>query len=333
VLKENEVSARYRVLAIGLAATVLVVVVPSPSLATKPLCLGKRATIVGTSKGEKIVGTNKVDVIYAGGGYDRVDGRKGNDTICGGGGNDLLLGKGGHDQLSAGPGNDQLEGGSGNDGLMGDDGDDFVYYVHSSAGVVADLTTGSVTGVGNDMLNSIEVFVGSGGNDSVTGTSGPDAVIAGPGNDTISTGDGDDLISGGGGDDSIDGGAGIYDAIDFGYSTEPIWLDLSINYASGEGTDVVTNIEMAYGSPVEDVLKAGATTVYFYGQGGNDQISGGPSSDWLEGGDGHDAMYGHEGNDHIDGGPGSDGLDGGPGTDTCISPGTYMNCETITFDP
>lgn len=318
-----------RSLVVGAAAALFAVALPEPGLAARPTCLGKRATIVGTAKGEKITGTKGADVIYAGNGYDKVDGGKGNDFICGGAGNDLLLGKGGADVISAGEGNDQIEGGGGNDALMGDEGSDFVYYVHSSAGVVADLTAGTVVGVGNDTLNGIEVFVGSGGDDVITGTIGPDAVIAGPGNDNISTGDGDDLISGGAGDDAIDGGAGSYDAIDFGYSTAPIWLDLSMNLAIGEGSDSVTGIEMAYGGPLEDVLKAGSSTTYLYGRGGNDQIVGGPGSDWLEGGDGHDGMYGGDGNDHIDGGPGGDGLDGGPGTDTCISGGTYMNCETI----
>jgi Ca2+-binding RTX toxin-like protein len=44
-------------------------------------------------------------------------------------------------------------------------------------------------------------------------------------------------------------------------------------------------------------------------------------------------MYGGDGDDYLDGGPGSDGLDGGPGTDTCISPGTYMNCENVQYSP
>ena len=57
-----------------------------------PSCLGARATIVGTARGDVLRGTAKRDVIAALGGADRVYGRGGDDLLCGGRGDDLLDG-------------------------------------------------------------------------------------------------------------------------------------------------------------------------------------------------------------------------------------------------
>lgn len=53
-------------------------------------CGSRRATIVGTSRGERIVGTPRADVIAALGGNDKILGRRGNDVICGGRGRDTI---------------------------------------------------------------------------------------------------------------------------------------------------------------------------------------------------------------------------------------------------
>lgn len=70
-------------------------------------CRGRRATIVGTRRGERLVGTRRRDVIAALGGNDAVLGRGGNDLICGGGGDDRLIGGRGRDLLLGGPGRDR----------------------------------------------------------------------------------------------------------------------------------------------------------------------------------------------------------------------------------
>jgi uncharacterized delta-60 repeat protein len=62
-------------------------------------CGSRRATIVGTSRGERIVGTPRADVIAALGG---------NDTILGRGGNDLICGGSGRDTIEPGPGRDTV---------------------------------------------------------------------------------------------------------------------------------------------------------------------------------------------------------------------------------
>lgn len=71
-------------------------------------CLGHKATIVGTRRGEKLVGTPHRDVIAALAGDDRVFGRGGNDLICGGRGNDRLVGGKGRDALSGGAGTNKV---------------------------------------------------------------------------------------------------------------------------------------------------------------------------------------------------------------------------------
>jgi Ca2+-binding RTX toxin-like protein len=63
-------------------------------------CQGRRATIVGTSKGETLVGTNHADTIVGLDGNDRIFGRGGNDLICGGRGRDLLSGGPGRNRVS-----------------------------------------------------------------------------------------------------------------------------------------------------------------------------------------------------------------------------------------
>jgi hypothetical protein len=72
----------------------------------KPLCLGKRATIVGTAGANNLRGTKAANVIAAQAGSDSVDGLGGNDLICGAAGRDTLIGGAGADRLDGGPGFD-----------------------------------------------------------------------------------------------------------------------------------------------------------------------------------------------------------------------------------
>jgi uncharacterized delta-60 repeat protein len=89
-----------------------------------PRCAGKRATIVGTARGETLRGTPRADVIVALGGNDRVVARGGNDLVCGGRGDDRLAGGPGTDRLNGEQGKDRLSGGPGRDRLAGGAGRD-----------------------------------------------------------------------------------------------------------------------------------------------------------------------------------------------------------------
>jgi hypothetical protein len=66
---------------------------------SKARCLGKRATIVGTSRRDVLRGTSHRDVIATLGGNDSVHAAGGNDLICGGAGSDLLVGDRGNDRV------------------------------------------------------------------------------------------------------------------------------------------------------------------------------------------------------------------------------------------
>jgi hypothetical protein len=78
----------------------------APPTKPKPLCLGKRATIVGTAGANNLRGTKAANVIAALAGNDSVDGLGGNDLICGAAGRDTLTGGAGADRLDGGPGFD-----------------------------------------------------------------------------------------------------------------------------------------------------------------------------------------------------------------------------------
>jgi hypothetical protein len=83
-------------------------------------CLGRFATIAGTSGDNNLRGTPTDDVIVGLGGNDVISGEEGNDVLCGGLGADKLFGWEGDDQLFAGQDKDrdELHGGSGNDALI-----------------------------------------------------------------------------------------------------------------------------------------------------------------------------------------------------------------------
>jgi uncharacterized delta-60 repeat protein len=141
-----------------------------------PRCLGRRATIVGTSKKDRLRGTRRADVIVGLGGNDSITGLGGNDVICGGSGKDKVSGGSGKDKLSGGSGNDKLSGGSGNDRVHGD--------------------------AGNDRVS------GDSGKDLLFGDSGNDRLSGGSGADRLSGGSGKDRLNGGSGKDKLNGGSG-----------------------------------------------------------------------------------------------------------------------------
>jgi uncharacterized delta-60 repeat protein len=62
-------------------------------------CMGRKATIVGTRRGEVLKGTGHRDVIAGLAGNDRIKGRGGNDLICGGPGKDRIDGGPGRNRV------------------------------------------------------------------------------------------------------------------------------------------------------------------------------------------------------------------------------------------
>lgn len=187
--------------------------------------------------------------IDGGAGDDQVIGSAFNDTLRGGDGNDSLYGENGDDILIGGSGDNNLDGGAGNDyiyietatvaSLGGGDGDDTVDARYSE-------------GVTLNISSSIEHFIGSAGNDSVTaassnygvtmtGEGGNDWLTGGSGNDALSGGIGDDTLKGGSGNDVLQGGAGV-DLFDFS-------LD-SNSFSAGTGNDLVSDFNAAEGDRI-----------------------------------------------------------------------------------
>jgi uncharacterized delta-60 repeat protein len=80
-----------------------------------PPCLGRAATITGTSGRDSLKGTRRADVINGLGGADTVTGAGGADLLCGGAGRDNLRGGKGDDRTDGGPGRDRCAGGPGKD--------------------------------------------------------------------------------------------------------------------------------------------------------------------------------------------------------------------------
>ena len=282
-------------------ATVAAVALPQIASAAVPRCFGKKATIVGTQKGDHIKGTAHADVIAGLGGSDVIKGLGGGDRICGGNGSDkliggdrgdVLIGEAGNDTLSGGGGIDFLVGGSGSDKFNGGAGFDLASYFLAPSGVQADLTAGTATGgEGTDTLTGIDDLEGSRFDDTLTGNAGENFFFPGDGNDTVN------------------GGGGTTDRVDFFFSPNAVIVDLTAGTTTGEGTDTLTGIGQVVGSRHDDTITGDANANSLFGGPGNDTISGA------------------DGDDTLDGGDGTDTLDGGIGTDTCTSGETVNNCE------
>lgn len=177
------------------------------------------ALLVSSGSPGSVPGTPNDDVIDGTPGDDIIDGGDGNDVIHGGDGNDVISGGPGDDTVDGGRGNDIILGGPGNDTLHGGDGNDTVF--------------------------------GGDGHDIIDGGAGDDRLYGEAGNDTIRGGDGNDLLSGGAGDDTIDGGEGSDRAQYSGQRSDYTVtrhddgsFTVTDSRAGGDGTDVLTNVEL-----------------------------------------------------------------------------------------
>jgi Ca2+-binding RTX toxin-like protein len=129
-------------------------------------------------------------------------------TLEGGDGNDWLLGGANDDALTGGPGDDTLDGGDGTDRVV------------EAGDVTFALQDTALSGLGNDVLASVEAASLTGGagdntldasafSNGVTldGAAGNDSLIGSATSDSLLGSDGNDTFSGGAGDDTLDGGA------------------------------------------------------------------------------------------------------------------------------
>ena len=231
-------------------------------------------------------GNDLIDYNYTGDPQgDKIDH---NDAVLGNvhSNDDIVYANGGNDTVLAGAGNDKVYGGDGSDSLNGQDGNDTLY--------------------------------GDAGNDTLVGGAGCNLEFGGAG---------DDRFIGGAGSDTFDGGAG-QDNLDYSASMSGVTVNLNTGVLSGgdAGNDHVNSgIDGVYGSAYGDSLTgfdnqgtspADTFTNQFYGNGGNDTISGLGGNDQLFGGADQDLIYGGTGDDTVDGGSGNDTLYGDAGNDS-----------------
>lgn len=348
------------ILTLGLLGT-NILVLSGTAEAARPKCLGYPATKVGTNKPETINGTSGIDVIVAKGGSDQINGKGGDDIICADGGNDVVSGGGGVDIILGSTGNDTLKGGPGGDYLLGQKGadtykggsdPDTVAFSTSPSPVIVDLGAGTATGEGSDKLFDINVVFGSSFADTLVGDDATNFLYGEDGNDTI-RGLGDlDLITPGNGDDSVDGGntAGEGFDLDIVYFTGPddVTVNLQTGDATGQGIDVLENLEAVVGSEGHDDITGDNQSNIIFGGLGNDTMDGGGGFDyasyWFAGGgvtanlstgtatgegndtlvriegllgtvDFPDTLTGDDNDNYLDGDGGNDTLNGGDGDD------------------
>lgn len=211
-------------------------------------------------------------------GINEIDGtgNKANNRIQGNVADNILKGNAGNDYLQAGDGADELDGGLGMDTLEGGLGSD-TYYMNNTedkiiependddidqvlATVSFDLSLSpniesltldgakAVSGVGNDLSNSLQESENGKVSNSFNGMAGDDTIMAEGGNDTL---------EGGEGNDELDGGIGTDTAI-FSYSqdfyqwtrnvdtegVDQIIVEYIGNDEKNEGRDTLTNIEI-----------------------------------------------------------------------------------------
>ena len=268
---------------------------------------GGQDQVMGGRGNDEIYGQEDNDRLLGEDGNDELYGGYGRDTIDGGAGADSLFGEQGLDTLFGGAGNDYLDGGLLNDSMSGGAGND-TYLVDSTGDVINDLgmTTdvdtvqviqtinytlpanlenaaitaggnGNLTGntlnnglIGNDGRNVID---GGVGNDRLDGAGGADSLLGGAGNDAF---------VGGGGNDTMRGGIGV-DLADFLAAGVDLRVDLSIGRVTGDGTDLLFDIENILAGDGQDTLLGNAA--------GND-LDGGAGTDNLNGGGGNDTLAG-----------------------------------------
>jgi len=134
------------------------------------------------------------------------------DTMVGNAGRDRMFGWGGKDRFVGGAGDDRFDGGAGRD---------TVSYTAATRSLDLDLAAGTATGMGDDVLENIEVVFGgpkddvvrgSGGRERLEGRGGNDHLFGRAGDDRLLGGAGADEMAGGEGVDTCNGGAGSLDA-------------------------------------------------------------------------------------------------------------------------
>ncbi|WP_421704257.1 Hint domain-containing protein [Aliiroseovarius sp.] len=217
-------------------------------------------------------------------------------------------------------------------GLGDADFKDVVVTVNLTGDVELGLPGGG-SASGTPLSTGHDVISGGEGDDTIYGEVGNDTLSGDGGTNYLSGGTGDDTFIGGDGADTFKGGAG-QDNLDYSGSDAAVNVDLSTSTLSGGDADndtIQQGIDGVIGSEYDDVLTgfdqqgtnpADTFTNEFWGNGGNDTISGkdgddfidgGADDDTITGGGGADTLLGGDDRDTFIGGTAGDFVDGGEG--------------------
>lgn len=215
--------------------------------------------------------------------------------------------------IYANKGNNVLDGGT-NTSV----GDTLSYRYGATSGVIANLSTGAVTGgSGTDTVTNFENLTGSIYNDTLTGGSGVNVIDGGAGNDTLIGGTGADRLIGGLGDDT--------------YVLEN--TSDTVTELGGQGSDTIqTNVSYSIANllNIENITLTGSGGITATGNSLANILRGQSSGiNTLTGGTGNDSYYVSKQTDVIN-------EFAGGGTDTVFASGNYSianasNLENLTM--
>lgn len=119
---------------------------------------------------------------------------------------------------------------------------------------------------------------------------------------------GDDVFRGTAGNETFLGGGG-FNSVDYAAATSPVQADLAAGSATGQGQDVLRDIQGLVGSAFDDLLSGSAAANLLAGGAGADTITGLAGNDTLLGGLGGDRLAGGAGLDVFRYGAAAEGMD------------------------
>ena len=254
--------------------------------------------IYGDQDDDRLYGELGNDEIYGGYDDDLLDGGEGADSLFGEQSRDTLLGGAGNDYLDGGLLNDSMSGGAGNDTYLVDSTGDQINDLGLSTDIdtvqviqtisytlPANIENAAIDATGNGNLTGNALNNGLTGNDGkniLDGGTGNDKLDGGAGADNLLGGIGNDAMIGGAGNDTMRGGDGV-DLADFAAAGVDMSIDLTTGRATGDGTDLLFDIENILAGEGDDKLGGNAA--------GND-LDGGAGIDSLNGGAGNDTLAG-----------------------------------------
>ena len=209
---------------------------------------------------EGVVGSNSADTIVGDETGNGLFGQEGGDVIRGRGSGRIVNGT-----------SDVISGDDGDDRLIAGPGQDLVTFGRLLQPVSVDLSVGTATGQGSDVIRGAE---------GVIGFRLADDLVGGPLRNYLAGNTGDDTINGSGGRD-----VAVYRDV-----VGPIEVSLDSGLAEGPaaGIDTITDLEDIWGTAADDRITGNNRSNTLRGFAGDDHLAGVAGIDRLDGGVGTD---------------------------------------------